>query len=206
MVEIMQQPGEVKKTESASKSKAGKDTWSKKAWYAVSSPPVFGEEMIAEIPSMKESTLIGRNVKVSLSELTKNYKHMHTTVMLKISNIDGKKAKTEYAGQELLKDALARLIRRWSSRVDSNQNILLKDKKMRLKMTIITAKKANTAIRATLRALVIKTSNDMLLGRPLDEAVMTLNNDKLTRVIQESASKIFPIRSVEVRKVEVTKL
>jgi len=104
------------------------------------------------------------------------------------------------------KRRISKAIRRWSSRVDSNQNILLKDKKMRLKMTIITAKKANTAIRATLRALVIKTSNDMLLGRPLDEAVMTLNNDKLTRVIQESASKIFPIRSVEVRKVEVTKL
>jgi len=54
-----------------------------------------------------------------------------------------------------------------------------------------------------LRALTIKTSNDILAGRPLDEAVMTLNNEKLTRLIQESASKIFPLRSVEVRKVEV---
>ncbi len=203
MAEIVQQPGETKKAESASKPKAGKDTWSKKAWYAVYSPTVFGEEAIAEVPSLKDSSLIGRNVRVSLSELTKNYKHMHTTVMLKITNLEGKKAKTEYAGQEILKDALARLIRRWSSRVDSVQEITLKDKKMRLKMTIITAKKANTSVRAILRALLIKASNDMLAGRPLDEAVMTLNNDKLTRVIQESASKIFPIRSVEVRKIEV---
>lgn len=203
MVEIMQQPGEVKKAESASKSKAGKDTWSKKSWYSVSSPDVFGAELIAEIPSMKESSLIGRTVKVSLSDLTKNFKHMHTTISLKITNLDGKKAKTEYSGQEILKDALARLIRRWSSRVDSVQEIALKDKKMRLKMTLITAKKANTTVREILRALTIKTSNDMLAGRPIDEAVMTLNNEKLTRVIQESASKIFPLRSVEVRKVEV---
>lgn len=203
MVEIMQQPGETKKADTASKPKAGKDTWSKKSWYAVHSPSVFGEEVIAEIPSLKDSTLIGRTVKVSLSELTKNYKQMHTTAILKITGVDGKKAKTEYFGQELLKDALARLIRRWSSRVDSIQDIKLKDKKMRLKMTIITAKKANTTVRENLRATTIKISNEMLAGRPLDEAVMTLNNEKLTRVIHEAAAKIFPVRSVEVRKVEV---
>ncbi len=203
MVEIMQQPGETKKTDASAKPKAGKDTWSKKSWYMVYSPQVFGEEVIAELPAIKESNLIGRNVKIALSDLTKNYKQMHTTVRLNITSLDGKRAKTEYAGQEILKDALARMIRRWSSRVDSVQEIALKDKKMRLKMTIITAKKANTSIRETLRALTIKTSNDMLAGRPVDEAVMTLNNDKLTRLIHESASKIFPIRSIEIRKVEV---
>jgi len=93
MVEIMQQPGEVKKQNLLQSQRQVRIHGLKKAWYAVSSPTVFGEEMIAELPSLKDTSLIGRNVKVSLSELTKNYKHMHTTVMLKISNIDGKKAK-----------------------------------------------------------------------------------------------------------------
>ncbi|VVB61611.1 30S ribosomal protein S3Ae [uncultured archaeon] len=203
MVEIMQQPGETKKTDTSAKPKAGKDTWSKKSWYAVSMPDVFGSDVIAEVPSLKESALIGRIINVSLSELTKNYKHMHTTVKLKITGLDGKKAKTEYAGQELLKDSLARLIRRWSSRVDSIQDIQLKDKKMRLKMVIITAKKANTSIRETLRALTIKTAGEMLGNKTRDEAVMDINTEKLQRAIHESASKIFPVRSVEVRKVEV---
>lgn len=203
MVEIMQQPGEMKKADSAAKPKSGKDTWSKKSWYNVLVPGVFGDDVIAEIPSLKDSALIGRTIKVSLSDLTKNFKHMHTTVMLKITGIDGKKAKTEYAGQEILKDALARLIRRWSSRVDSNQNIQLKDKKIRLKMTLITAKKANTKVREILRALTIKTSSDMLCGRTIDEAVMDMNTEKLTRLIHEAANKIFPVKDVEIRKVEV---
>ncbi len=203
MVEIVQQPGDVKKADTSAKPKAGKDTWSKKSWYAVSMPDVFGSDVVAEVPSLKESALVGRIINISLSELTKNYKHMHTTVKLKITGIDGKKAKTEYAGQELLKDALARLIRRWSSRVDSIQDIQLKDKKMRLKMVIITAKKANTSIRETLRALAIKTAGEMLGGKTRDEAVMDLNTEKIQRAIHESASKIFPIRSVEIRKVEV---
>lgn len=204
MVEIMQQPGETKaKADVSAKPKTGRDTWAKKSWYTVSAPNVFGDDIIAEVPSLKDSFLVGRTIKVSLSDLTKNYKHMHTTVKLKITGLDGKKAKTEYAGQEMLKDALARLIRRWSSRVDSVQEIALKDKKMRLKMTVITAKKANTSVREVLRALTIKTSNDILGGKTLDDAVMAMNTEKLERAIREPASKIFPIRSVEVRKVEV---
>ncbi len=203
MVEIVQQPGEMKKADSAAKPKTSRDTWSKKSWYNVSVPGVFGDDVIAEIPSLKDSALIGRTIKVSLSDLTKNFKHMHTTVKLKIVGMDGKKAKTEYAGQEILKDALARLIRRWSSRVDSNQNIQLKDKKIRLKLTIITAKKANTTVRENLRALAIKTSSDMLSGRTIDEAVMDMNTEKLQKALHDSASKVFPVRSVEIRKVEV---
>ncbi len=180
-----------------------KDTWSKKSWYNVEAPKVYGGGVIAEVPALKPAALAGRTLKVSLSDLTKNYKHFQTNVKLRITNVSGKNAETEYAGQEMMKDALARMIRRWSSRVDSVQEIKLAGKKMRLKTVVITKKKANTSAREAIRAAVIRTSSEALSGKTLDEAVADMNSEKLSRMIFDATNKIFPVKAVEVRRVEV---
>lgn len=180
-----------------------KDTWSKKSWYFIEAPKVYGGGVIAEMPALKTANLGGRTLKVSLNDLTKNYKHFQTNVRLKIVSMDGKNAQTEYAGQEMMKDALARMIRRWSSRVDTVQDIQLSGKKMRLKMVAITKKKANTSARESVRKVIVEAANKMLSGRTLDEAVTDINTDKLARVVFDAANKIFPVRTVETRKVEV---
>lgn len=202
MAEIIQPEGDVKSA-SAERGKARKDTWSKKSWYAIKTPKVFGEYVVGETPSVKDETLVGRVVGVSLSDLTKNYKQVNTTVKLRINGIHGKEASTEYAGQEMMKDALARMIRRWSSRIDTIQTVGLYDKKICIKSVLITRKKAKTSVQSVLRESVLNTVAAALAGKTLDDAIMDINTEKLHKMIYDAASKIFPIKAVEIRKVEV---
>lgn len=181
-----------------------KEAWAKKGWYSVVSPEFLGKKVVAETPSSKESDLIGRTVTVPLNEITGNMHHYQTEIRLKISKISGQDALTEYYGQELGRDVLSRIIRKWSSRIDAVQAIETKDgRKLRIKALIISARRVKTSIQSSVRTTVFKIIKNYAKDKSMEEIVLDVNNGKLQKLISDNIKSIYPTRAVEIRRIEV---
>lgn len=167
-------------------------------------PKVFGGKQVGQAVASKMQELEGRMLEVPLSDLTGNFKHFTTKVNLKIAGKVEGGLSTEYVGQELMRDQVSRNVRRWSSRIDGIQDIVLKDgKEMRVKSLIITARRVNTAIKKELRAEAFKELQDYLSQKTLDEVVEDVTNNKIQGILEGNLKKIYPVKSVNIRKIEV---
>jgi len=178
----------------------------KKVWYPLLSPISFGSREIAQSVASKPEELEGRVLEMPLSELTGNMKHFSTKVYLKVAGKSTEKSglATRYVGQEMMRDQVERSVRRWSSRIDAVQDITLKDgTKMRVKSLIITGRRSDTSVKAQIRAIVFKQIEDAFKSRTLDEIVKDINDGKIQKSIESQSKKVFPIRSVNIRKTEV---
>lgn len=190
-------------TEDRRAGKARKDTWSKKKWYPIMSPEFLGGKEIAETLALKEKDVIGRSIVLPLSELSGNFRDFKVKVSLRVNNVKGNEAHTEYMGQELLRDQILRVIRRWSSRVDSIDDVVLKDSaKFRVKTLTVTTRRINTSVKDEIRRTVSKGIKEYAGARTTEQVVNDVNSSKLQKTILNSVKKIYPIRTVEVRMIQ----
>jgi small subunit ribosomal protein S3Ae len=167
-------------------------------------PRVFGGKQVGQAVASKITELEGRTLEVPLSDLTGNFKHFATKVNLKVAGKVEGGLSTEYIGQELMRDQVSRNVRRWSSRIDGIQDITLKDGKgLRVKSLIITARRVNTAIKRELRAETFKGLQEHLSTMTLDEVVEDINSNKIQGILEGKLKKIYPVKSVNIRKTEV---
>lgn len=178
----------------------------KKSWYSVLAPEFLGGEAVAETLAAKPQDLIGRALIVPLNEITENIKHHQIEMHLKIYDVVGDKAKTQYNGQELARDAITRLIRRWSSRIDIVQGFTTSDgKKLRLKSIVISARRINTSLQSSIRKEVIAITQNWTKGKTLEGVVLNIITGKYQHEIGGKIRKIYPIRAVEIRKINLLK-
>ncbi len=177
--------------------------WAKKNWYPVVSPTAFGEKEIASVAAVKPETLVGRKMSVTLSDLTGNFRDYKTKVRLKIVSVQGGKACTEYAGQEMVREQIARLVRRWSSRIDNVEPVILADKSTVVVKTItVSRRRVNTSVKKDLRALITQKMHEQAAKTNLDDFIKDVNTGVFSKAVYSGLSKVYPVRSVEVRMVE----
>lgn len=177
-----------------------------KSWYTIVSPKVFGEKTLSETPSVDSKNIVGRKINVTLSDLTGDFKHFHTIVTLKVKEVKDLKAYTEYNGQSLISDKIARMVSRWRSRIDAVEDIDTKDDhKIRLKSIVITRKRVNTTVKSDIRKKVFEEARNYCKGKDLESIVSDIFSNKMQRHIFQSTKSIYPLQSVEIRKTEVLK-
>ena len=72
--------------------------WKGKDWFVIFSPKMFGERAVGETPATNPKTLAGRNIEVSMSDLTGQYGKDFYRVMLAVERIDGNTLHTRFNG------------------------------------------------------------------------------------------------------------
>jgi len=180
-----------------------RDSWSKKKWYAVMAPDFLGGKQIADTLALKENVLIGRVIVLPLSEFTGNFRDFKIKVKLRIKDVKGSEARTEYVGQEMLRDQILRTIRRWSSRVDSVDDIKLKDdSRFRIKSLTVTRRRVNSSVKCDIRHAVSAGIKAYMSARATDQMVEDVNSSKMQKIISNNVKKIYPVRTVEVRMIQ----
>ncbi len=175
-----------------------------KEWYSIIAPEMFKEKVIGETPVGDPKTLIGRKLDVHLINLIDDLSKYYIKFYFKVKEVKGDKAYTEFDGLECLRDYISRMMRYGIARTDTVQDLTTKDgKKLRVKSITITSKKIKKNVEISLKLFVEEKIKKNIEVSKLDEFLKKTINDTLKNSILKEGSKIYPIRSFEIRKVEV---
>ncbi len=174
-----------------------------KEWYILLAPKIFKEKEIGETPVGDVKSLVGRRIGVYIINLIDDLSKYYVKFYFKVNEIKENKAYTEFAGFECLRDYISRMIRYGIKRIDIVQDLNTSDKvKLRVKTIIITRKKMKRNVELVLKKFVKEKIKKSVEASTLDDFIENSINDILKNSIINEGSKIYPIRSFEIRKVE----
>ena len=181
------------------------DRWKTKQWYQIVAPELFGRTVIGETFADAPEKLIGRTIKVTVGEMTKDFSKQNTKLQFRITDVGGDTANTAFTGHQMANDYIGSLIKRQTSRIDSNLEVYTKDGyRMRIKPTCFTTHRAKTsqieAVRKSVEEIVYDRARKLDFERLLEEVV----NGKLSAKVYRNIKNIYPMRRVEILKTEVT--
>ncbi len=176
----------------------------KKTWYEIVAPKMFGEVPIGETMVFDPKNLIGRNIKVNLTDLGKDYQKFFMKMVFKIDNVEKNKASTKFVGHDVTYERIYRMVQRRTRRVDCIADFTTSDgQKIRLKIIVILTRRVGTSIKDVVRAKIKEVTEKYVAGIELEPLIKSIITDQLQRVIKEDCKKIYPIGQVELRKSEL---
>ena len=189
----------------AEKKGVKRSSWNKKKWFKVIAPNIFGEEkVIAEIPAFKEDQVIGRIIEIPMVEVTKNFKHYKYKLYMKVKEVSNDKARTIYWGQELLRDVIARKVRKRTSRIDMIEDFVLKDNtQVRIKAIVITTRRVQTTLKSEIRKAMKEYFEKLTPKKNLNELITEILSETIQRGLLEHTKKLYPINYADIRKIEI---
>jgi small subunit ribosomal protein S3Ae len=183
------------------------DKWKSKTWYNVETPEFISRTNIGVTPSEDPDQLIGRIVETTVGEIANDFTKHNTKLILEISEVNGDVANTRFIGHEITTDYLRSIVKRQTSRIDTNLDVTTKDGYViRVKPICFTVKRARTSqiksIREIMNKIVVERAAELNFEQFIEEAIM----GKLSANIYRNAKFIYPLRRVEIRKTEVKAL
>ncbi len=176
----------------------GRERWRTKKWYNVLAPANFGSVIVATTPVDEAWKLLGRNIEVTLYDLTGDITQVHIHLYFQIWKVDGENAYTIFKGHELARDYVRSLTRRKSSRITAIFNVVTKDGYL-LRLTIMawTTYKCNTSQRHTIRKILMDVASNIASTKTFDEFVVGMVFGDFVQQLFDKAKKIYPLRKVE---------
>ena len=176
-------------------------------WYELKSPDYVGDYSLGHSPVTDATQMLGRTIKTSLMDLTNDFKDLNYHLTFKVTNVTGKRAKTEFFGQALSRDFRRSQIRNHRSQVDGIFNITLKDKsRIRISTFVVTPIRAAHNVKKEVRAAIKQEIEEILSELSFPAFVNKLITYELRDELLPVAAEIFPIKILEISKVKVLRL
>ncbi len=183
-----------------------KDKWASKKWYTLIAPEYFGMAELGETPADDPNKVIDRTVETTLSDLTGDYSNQnpYKKLIFKVYRVAGDNAYTKFHRFELTREYLNSLTRRRTSKIEDVIDVTTADGyTLRVKPVAFTIKRCKSsqkrAIRAIMRDIILNRGSSMNFVPFLQECVL----GKIPSEIYKNAKKIYPLRRVEIRKIEL---
>ena len=180
-----------------------RDQYYKKRWdISDALDRVIDKIMKSESPDAeKEEQLANRKISLNGRQLLNQVKKQHIVFEFKVREVKGLKAYTKFVGHEVKGAYLKRLIKRRTSKVEVNQVVTTKDnEKAKVKTVVITAIKATTRQRNSVRKTVAKRIEETANKKGFEDLVQEMIFGSTISKIFNEAKKIVPIKRIEVIK------
>ncbi|MCX8178550.1 MAG: hypothetical protein N3D75_01830 [Candidatus Aenigmarchaeota archaeon] len=175
-----------------------------KDWYTVVAPKFFEEKVLGDTPADDVNKVLGRTISTPLVFVSKDMSKYYIKVKFKITKVEGNKAYTEFHGMECLRDYISRLVRHRITRIDIVQKLKTKDdKRIAIKILIITNRKVTRGVEKNIRTFVEQTLEKLTSENNLDSLLAKILNDSIKQKIMKEGGKIYPIRAFEIRRMDV---
>jgi small subunit ribosomal protein S3Ae len=185
-----------------------KDKWTLKKWFTLIAPEYFGMAEIGLTPADEPEKVLNRTVEVTLAELTNDYSNQnpYKKLYFKVYRVAGSNAYTTFLKYELGRDYLNSLTRRRTTKVEDVIDLTTADGYLlRVKPVAFTIKRCKTSqrrtIRAIMREIVQRAGTEQNFVQFIQECIL----GKVPSEIYKNAKKIYPLRRVEIRKIELLK-
>jgi small subunit ribosomal protein S3Ae len=185
-----------------------KDKWRSKVWVKLRAPGLFQGLELGETLATEPTTLVGRTLEVTQSDLggMGDPSKAHVKLRFRISsvNADARVAETRYIGHLLTSDYIRRLARRKRSKIDLSFHVVSKDGvEMVLKPLAVSEHRLQAKLQGKLRARLKEVLVKAALERTAGELVRDLLNGDLSKVISQGVHDLYPLKKVEIRASEV---
>lgn len=172
----------------------------KKSWFSIVAPPVFNGMSIGETTAVERNNLLGRSIKVSLMNLTRNMKKQNITVTFRIDDLKDNVAQTHVSAFETNQASVKRFVRRRRDKIDDSIVAKTKDGKLvRVKPMLITRNNTSNPVlcemRHAMRYKVVSDIAKFTYGQFIEKII----NDQFAKDIKYSIQKIYPVRNVSIR-------
>ncbi|MGA1822205.1 MAG: 30S ribosomal protein S3ae [Thermoplasmatota archaeon] len=185
-----------------------KDKWKAKQWYTIVAPDMFNRAQIGETLSDEPQKLIGRNVEVTLQDLTGDFRMMHVKLRFKIIDYSSSEAFTRFIGHDLTSDYIRRQTRRKRTKMEGVFDVKTKDGfTVRIKPMAISDKRIQSSVQYILRRKMKEIVDDAGSKHTFSELIkyiLTTERDKsLVSQILTGCRTLYPLKRVDIRRVEV---
>jgi small subunit ribosomal protein S3Ae len=178
-----------------------RDKWRDKDWYAVTSPPYFGNTELGSIPTDDPNKLIGRVMDATLYDLTNDFTHQYLKMYFQVLKVEGKKVHTIFKGHEYSRDYLRSLVRRRTTTVDQILDVATKDGyKLRVAVCAFTLTRTKTTQERVLRMIMRRIVQEKAAVLTFDQFVQEVVLGKIASDVYNDTKKIAPLRHVGIRK------
>jgi ribosomal protein S3AE len=175
-----------------------------KNWYPIIAPKIFGSQELGQTLAREEKELIGRRIDIGVAELTNDPSKFYIKAIFEIHNVADGKAGTRFAELDTLKDFISRMIQRRIRRVDSVNRATTKDNVDVVVKTVgISIRRINNSMKSQLRKEINKVVQEHVKNVTLDELITNIINGALQVEVRKHASKTYPLRGCEVRRMQV---
>ncbi|MDI6719227.1 MAG: 30S ribosomal protein S3ae [Methanomicrobiales archaeon] len=178
--------------------------WKAKSWYKVYVPEIFGRTYIGDTISSDPSTVMGRVMNTTLGEIIQDYAKQHVKLKIKVTNVAGDAAYTDFVGHEIARDYLRSMVKRRASRIDLIMPVTTKDgKTVQLTATCFTLSRANSSQVHSIRQTMSQHLAAHAAERELNVFVKEIVSGDLAKDLNKLVKGIYPVRRVEIVKSEV---
>ncbi|MEM3227923.1 MAG: hypothetical protein QXR58_01730 [Candidatus Micrarchaeaceae archaeon] len=182
----------------------GVEKWKAKRWFTVYAPAVFGKKAVGEIPSNDEKSVIGRNVKVTLSNLTGNPEHSFTNVILKVVEEKGNAATTQLERIELPYSYTKSIAKKFRGVFDAIVPVKASDgTKFVVKLLAITTRKCTHAKIKAMRGKLGSFTERYFSANTADEGIKAIIEKRYQQSAAAELDNIAQLSNLEVKKLEV---
>ncbi len=177
-----------------------------KQWFNIITPEILGGNQVGKTLTVDPNSLVGRKIIISAIELTEDFSKYYLKFILKIVKVSGTNALTEFYGIETMRDYVSRMILRRVRRIDTVQDITLKDGRvLRVKGLTVIGRRVKSSIQRSVQKKVSEMIKSFVEESTLEQFLEKIMSDEIKSEILQEIRDTYPVRNFEFRKVEVLK-
>ncbi|MFH1721015.1 MAG: hypothetical protein ABH950_00265 [Candidatus Altiarchaeota archaeon] len=178
-------------------------SWKNKKKYTIYAPESFEKKELKSTIASDPKQLIGRTIDFSIRDLSGDRSKQHLKVLFEITDVQGDNAYTQAKMFDTLPGYLKSKVRKGMTKLDIQRKLNLKDKKIVLKMMVLTRGHIQEHQRVDLTKAIDKILNSMERKLKADEMIQQSLFGKVGTEIYQTLKRIHPIARVEVWQIKV---
>lgn len=174
----------------------------KKLWYKVICPKIFGQKEVGESYLASPDQAIGRQMQISLREVTGNVKDQNAYIGFKIASVQNNNLQTEPISYKLTPAYVKRVVKKNTNRVDDHFILKTKDDKdFVIKVLMVTLNKTNRSVRTALKKAIHELLKEEASKSTFDGFMSAVVSQKIQPGLRRRLAKTYPLREVSFRAV-----
>jgi ribosomal protein S3AE len=176
----------------------------KKHWAPILAPKLFDNIILGESYITEKEQLLSKHITQNLMVLTDDPRKQGYNVRFDVIDVKDGKAHTHVVGIEMTPGAVKRLIRRGRDKVDDSFVVRIAGgRAVRVKPVLVTSTRASRAAQTEIRLTVRKRLRESFAKMRFEDIVKDIIEMKLQRMLKDLCSSTHPIRSADIREIEV---
>lgn len=177
--------------------------WKRKDWYEILAPDLFNNQKIGETPAVEKEDVIGRTISKSVNRLLGDESRRYMKLKFRVTDVEDGKATTETGGFRVSKNHISKVVQQGTTRVGIVEEIETKDDvKVKAQLLILPSGKISKEKRKALVKKGKKELEKIIRSHNLQALFLMIISQDVQKKIRSVLGNIYPIRYVEIKKVE----